>query len=308
MPLIAQRAVMAAKEETVEGTPETLAAADAFLSFEPSFDYDLETHDRNPIRPTLSMLNPVSGRRYGILTFKCELKGSGTAGTAPKFGKLFKFCKMTETIVAVTSVTYTPASTGDPSCTIAFYVDGKRYQLAGARGTWKFTANVGEPVMVEFTFWGKATITDQTLLSSITFDSTEPQPLLNTSLTIHADTSHIAANLEMDIANTLALRPDISQSDGIKSILIPDRRPVGAIQVEERTVADFDYYGRLQNGTLGNFSTVLGATAGNITTITAPQVRFMELGQEFRDGILVLNLAMMFILSSGDDEISIALT
>lgn len=308
MPLIAQRALMVAKQEVTEGTAETLANTDGFLCYEPTFDEVTDIHDRDPIRNSLSPMTPVTGRRYGVMTFKIEVKGSGTAGTAPEWGKLMKFCKMTETVVAVTSVTYTPASTGDASATIAFYVDGKRYQLVGARGTWRFAASVGEIVFLEFTFWGKCTITDQTLLTGTTFNSTIPQPLLSTAFTLHANTAHIVESVEMDIANTLALRPDISQSDGIKSVLVPNRRPVGSIKVEERLASDFDFYGRLFAGTTGNFSLTLGATAGNIMTITAPVARIIEIGQEFRDGILVLNVGLIFVMSSGDDEISLALT
>jgi len=308
MPLIAQRACMAAKEEGTEGSAETLTNADAFLCYEPSFDDVTDIHERNPIRPTLSQMNPVTGRYYGVLTFKVELKGSGTAGTAPEWGKLFKFCKMTHTNVPVTSDTYTPASSGDPSCTVAFYVDGKRYQLAGARGTWRFSANVGEIVMVEFTFWGIATITDQTLLSSISYDDTVPEPLLGTSLTVHSDTDFICEMFELDLGNTLALRPDISATTGIKSILVPDRKCVGSIKVEERLVSDEDIYGKLFDGTEGNLSVTLGATAGNICTITAPKLRYTDITQEFRDGILVLTCAFQLNMSSGDDEISLAFT
>lgn len=309
MPLIAQRAVMAAKQEVTEGTAETLANTDCFLVYEPTFDEVTDIHDRDPFRPTLSPMAPVTGRRYGVMTFKVELKGSGTAGTAPEWGKLMKFCKMTETVVAVTSVTYTPASTGDPSATVAFYVDGKRYQIVGARGTWRFAANVGEFVMLEFTFWGaKATITDQTLLTGTTFNSTVPQPVLSANFTLHSSTTHIVESLEIDLANTMALRPSISESDGIKSVLIPSRRPVGSVKTEEQLVSAFDYYGRLFAGTTGNYALTIGAVAGNIVNITAPVARLIEIGQEFRDGILVLNVGLMFVMSTGDDELSVALT
>jgi hypothetical protein len=309
MPLIAQRAVMAAKQETVEGTAETLVNTDAFLVYEPSFDEVTDIHDRDPFRPTLSQMSPVTGKRYGVMTFKVELKGSGTAGTAPEWGKLLKFCKMAETVVPATSVTYLPASTADPSGTIAFYVDGKRYQIVGARGTWRFSANVGEFVLLEFTFWGaKPTITDTAILTGTTFNSTIPQAVLSTLFTFHSLTTHIVETVEIDIANSMALRPSIAESDGIKSVLIPTRRPVGSMKVEETLVGTFDFYGRLYAGTTGNYSLTLGATAGNIVVITAPVVRIIEIGQEFRDGILVLNVGLMFVMSAGDDEISIALT
>jgi hypothetical protein len=43
---------------------------------------------------------------------------------------------MSETIVAVTSVTYAPASNSTDSLTMYFELDGQRHALIGARGTW----------------------------------------------------------------------------------------------------------------------------------------------------------------------------
>jgi hypothetical protein len=308
MPLIAQRAALAAKQETVEGTPETLAAADVILVYEPTFDDPTDIHERNPIRPTLSQMNQVAGRRYGRLTFKVDLKGSGTAGTAPEWGKLLKFCKMSETIVPATSVTYAPVSTGDPSATLAFYVDGKKYQIAGARGTFRFAASVGEIIRLEFEFWGIVSIVDAALLTGTTFDTTVPVPFMGSAFTLHADANFIAESFEFDLANELALRPSIKAATGIASVLVSNRVPVGAIKVEERLVADFDLYGKKYTNVEGSLSMPVGATAGNIVTLTAPKVRFTDLPQEFRDNILVINVGLRFNMSAGDDEISIALT
>jgi hypothetical protein len=51
----------------------------------------------------------VANKRVSI-TFDVELSGSGTAGTAPAFGPLLKAAGLSETVVAITSVTYAGVS------------------------------------------------------------------------------------------------------------------------------------------------------------------------------------------------------
>jgi hypothetical protein len=51
----------------------------------------------------------VANKRVSI-TFDVELAGSGSAGTAPAFGPLLKAAGLSETVVAVTSVTYAGVS------------------------------------------------------------------------------------------------------------------------------------------------------------------------------------------------------
>ena len=62
-----------------------------------------------------------------------ELAGSGTAGTAPRYGALLQACGLSETIVASTSVTYAPVSSAFSSATIYFNNDGIRHILTGCR-------------------------------------------------------------------------------------------------------------------------------------------------------------------------------
>jgi len=47
---------------------------------------------------------------HQMVEFDIEMAGSGVVGTRPAYGDLFMACAMSETIVAVTSVTYAPAS------------------------------------------------------------------------------------------------------------------------------------------------------------------------------------------------------
>jgi hypothetical protein len=55
---------------------------------------------------------PIPTLEEGVVEFDVDLVGSGTAGTAPAWGPLIQACAFAEVIVASTSVTYNPVSSG----------------------------------------------------------------------------------------------------------------------------------------------------------------------------------------------------
>lgn len=306
--MLIERAQIAAKTEDVEGTAETPAAGDALLVFNPKFDPVIEQHKRNPVRSTLSHLASVSGKRMATLEFDVELKGSGTAGTAPEYGDLLKACGFSETIVESTSVTYAPASSSIPSITISLYEDGLLKKLWGARGTVDLMLEDGKPGMFHFSFTGADfSITDAALLSGASYQSAVPQPFMNASFQV-SSYSAIIEKLALDINNKLALRPSVNASSGHLSAAITDRDPKGSIDPEMVLVATEDFFGDWRSGTTAAMTATIGATAGNIATITAPALRYTKLSDAERDGIRTLGLDFDLCMSSGDDELSIALT
>jgi len=100
MTILAARTQLAAKIESVEGTAETLAAADALLCSNPTFGPDTPMGERDPVSASMSPFASVPGKRSATMEFDIELKASGTAGTAPALGKLLKACGFGETISA----------------------------------------------------------------------------------------------------------------------------------------------------------------------------------------------------------------
>jgi hypothetical protein len=135
MPILVNKTQLAARVEAVEGTAETPGAGDALLVINPTFIPLVEMHERKILSSELSRYKSLSGCRSARLRFEVELKGSGSPGVAPEWGELMRACGFDETIVPGTSVTYTPASSGIPSITLALYMDGLLTKLWGARGT-----------------------------------------------------------------------------------------------------------------------------------------------------------------------------
>lgn len=93
MTKLTKKRQLAAKIESIEGTAETLAAADAkLLAYSPKATPEPQVFDRSPVNDSFSKFGKVIGSRPIGLTFGLEMRGSGTATTEPQFGKLLKAC------------------------------------------------------------------------------------------------------------------------------------------------------------------------------------------------------------------------
>jgi hypothetical protein len=82
---------------------ETAGNSDVLL-YEPRFQDNTEFAERAPFRAQIGMLASVPTTKTGTVTFTAELKGSGTAGTAPQIGKLLRACGTKQTINSGTAV------------------------------------------------------------------------------------------------------------------------------------------------------------------------------------------------------------
>lgn len=307
-----RRSVLGGKIEVTPGTPETLAGTDANnLPMDLKFDLEAPLFERKIFDNSISQFQPIVGTRKATVTMKLELKGSGTAGTAPALGKFLKACGMTETVVAVTSVTYAPnTDSPQPSLTIGMYRDGLRKQAAGCRGTFKYSAKNGEPGMLEFTFQGLYDgVTDQTILVPSGVETTVPRPLLSALFQFHAFAGKIAS-IDFDMNNTVAMREDANTASGFIGALITSRDAKGTITPEEELVATLDWYGRMLAGTAGNFTFKHPGSAGNIVTTTCPAAIITKVTEQDRNGLAALGVdfALVRSVAAGNDEMSIAFT
>ncbi|BBK44124.1 hypothetical protein STVA_41440 [Allostella vacuolata] len=94
-----QLAVEMQPDPGVEEAPD--AAADAIkvrtsMGYSPNFD----SIDTDYLQASLTQSAPITGGGNVGFTLPCFLKGSGTAGTAPDFGKLIRACGLSETLTA----------------------------------------------------------------------------------------------------------------------------------------------------------------------------------------------------------------
>lgn len=308
-PLHKQRAVLAAKIEAVEGTGETLAAADGILALSGEFKRNIEMVANDPLRPTFSQLASVPGKRTANIRTSVAARGSGAAGTAPEVDALLRACGFAVTNVPVTSDTYDFVSTASETVTIAYYEDGVRHQMLGSRGSATFGGAVGEFMVWNFDFLGvEDTVTDVAIITP-TYNTTVPQPLLSTTFTLFGATV-IGNSFSMDFGNVLSPRQDFTQASGHKSVFYGGRVPVGNFVVEKELMAANNWYQRMEDGTEGAFQLVLGASAGNIITVDCPKAQIMDITEQNDGGKAMLSLDVKLNLSvnAGDDELTLAFT
>lgn len=307
--MIVKRAQIAAKAEATEGTAETLAGADAFLAMNINFNPEIEMGARDNVTSSLSVFSQVPGARKATMEFDVELKGSGAVATAPALGKLLLACGFGEAIVAATSVTYKPASTGIGTMSLALYNDGVRYGIFGARGNVSLKLEKGKPGLLHFVFTGADfTVTDVAILSSaVSYETTKPVPFLTATLTIDSYAALLGA-LEFNMNNEVALRSDVNASSGNKTAVITGRKPTLSIDPEMVTVATYDFFGKWRSGNEGALTLALTGAAGNICTITAPKVQYTGAKLADNSGIRSLGVDCQLNRNAGDDELVIAFT
>jgi len=92
--MLIRKRQLAAKIEAVEGTAETLLAADAgiLVNFSPKASYDPQMYQRDPVRATLSKMGKLAGKRSAGIDFSIELKGSGSVIVEPEWLRLIRAC------------------------------------------------------------------------------------------------------------------------------------------------------------------------------------------------------------------------
>ena len=308
--LLTRRKVILAKPESTYNTdPTPTEGADAILCENPVWSSaGLKMIERVAARPSLGALKQVYGGRLLQLAFGVEVKGSGTAGTAPEIGPLLRACGFDETIVASTSVTYGPVSTSLESVTFYIYEDGKRIILTGCRGNVSFTLATGGKVMAQFTFTGHEAAQTDVALASPTYNSNVPAPFIGATFTVDSYAA-VINQITCDMGNNIAMPTDANASDGYGEIQITSRDVNGAIDPLDELVATEDFIGNFKSGAAMAMQTgVIGSTAGNRFAFSWPAISYRDAGPQDREGIAALNLPYGAAEATTDDEISIAFT
>jgi len=311
MALLLRKRLILVETESTYGTDPTPDGADAVLVRDLNITpQQSDTVSRELIRPYLGASEILLANTRVECTFSVELAGSGTAGTAPQYGKALQACGLSETIVAATSVTYAPVSSSFDSVTIHYNIDGVRHKVTGARGTFTLNANVGEIPTIDFTFTGIYNAPDDSALPTATY-ANQATPLIfkngNTDTFSLLSYSGCLQSVSMDLGNTIVYRELIGCD---KEVLITDRSANGTVVVEAPTIAQKDYFAAaLTDATLGNLTFQHGTAAGNIVDFSSTRVDIGDVSYSDQDGIAMLNMPYTAIPSTaGNDEFSLIYT
>jgi len=311
MALKTQKSILLAKIESAYGTdPTPTTSADAVQVYGVELEIKREANERRPIDVTLSPLQPIMGMGEAKVSFEVDLKGSGTAGTIADWGVLHKACGFFNTNTPSTSDVLKPDDTPTDSVTLYVYKDGLLYKVVGCRGEVKHVFEAGKIVRLKYEFQGLYDIpTDVALPSAVTVDTTKPVPAIGAAFTF-GSYSAVIDKLELGLNNEISRNDDLNATYGVQSFEVTGRKPKGKMTVNAvlRATSNADFWSYMNAGTTKALSIVIGATAGNIATITAPVCTVVSVKPGSNNGIDTFEIEFELDRSSGGDELSIALT
>lgn len=301
------------KTESTYGTDSTPAGTDACqvrnLEVTP---VESDVLSRELVRPYLGASPQLIANNRVSVTFEVEYSGSGTAGTAPRYGSLLKACGFSETVVASTSVTYAPVSASFSSVTIYYSTDGVRHKVTGARGTYSLNLTSNQIPVINFTMTGQYVAPTDTADPTPTFTSQAIPKIFNdtntTAFTLFSETDLPLQSCQLDVGNEVVYRELVNSS---KEVIIVDRAGTGSLVIEMPTLASHDFFADAIASTTGNLSILHGTTAGNIITLASAANAISLGGPTYSEdsGIVMLNLPFTLVPgSSGNDEFTLAYT
>jgi len=311
MALLARKTYILVKTESTYGTNSSPANTDAVLvknlELTPLAG---DVVSRELIRGYLGNSESLIAQTYVQLTFEVELAGSGTAGTAPRYGPALQACGMALTTVASTSNTYAPVSSSPSSATIVYNTDGLNHVLTGCRGSFSITCEVGAIPTISFTMTG--IYNSPTDVSPVSASYTnQATPLVfrqgNTSAFSIFSYSGLLQSFSFDLANETVYRQLVGSSAG--EVLITDRKPAGSCMIEAPTIATKDFFAIALASATGGLSFLHGTAAGNRVTFNSPQTDITTPAYGETDGVRMLNLPYVSVpTTAGNDEFSLAFT
>jgi len=309
MALTRKRLILVKKEATY-GTDSSPVGGDALLVRNLDITpIEADLVSRDLIRPYLGNSPSLISNSRVSVTFQVELAGSGTLGTAPRYGAVLQACGMSETIAPSTSVTYAPVSALFSSATIYFNNDGVLHKATGCRGTFTINATVGQIPTIDFTMTGVYNAPTDTAAPSVTY-ADQASPLIfkegNTSAFQFFSYAGCLQSVTFDIANSIIYRELVNCT---KEVLITDRRPSGTVMIEAPALSIKDYFNIAQTETTGNLTFLHGTTAGNRVTFNAAQCDVSNPSYGDQDGVQMLNIPYIAVpTTAGNNEVSLVYT
>jgi hypothetical protein len=307
--------VVFVKIETTYGTDSVPVAGTnaVFTMAAPQFAPEgLRMNERPGVRASLGELQRIYGGSLAKISFPVELKGSGTAGTAPEIGSLLRACAMGETVVAVTSVTYRPISSSHESVTIYWFEGGrKRHILTGCRGTATLRVSAGGVPFIDFELIGHVSDPSDQTQPTPTINATVPRAALSMAITV-GGVSVVVRDWSVALNNTIALPPSVAAADGYSEIQVTGRKVGGEITLEAELASVINVDTQLSGGTGSAFASgQLGSVAGNRVNITSAAGGLVWTDRQFGEGDGLRLRTMPFQLvetSAQNDELAIAFT
>lgn len=283
MSVLWRNKVLLAKLETTYGTDAAPAGGDAILATDvrmsPMQGQDL---DRNLDTPHGGPTGTIPIELHHTISFKVEMTGSGTAGTAPRWGRLLRACGCAETVAAGTSVTYNRVFSDIESVTLHLNIGGTLYAMVGGRGTAAFDVSASGIPFIEFEFTALYVAPAGAAIPVPDFSGI-PDPLAasdaNTPVFTVGGTALVMRSFRMSLAN----RVEAQFLIGEEEVLLDGHENTIEARVRAVPLADFDPFAAA--AAQDKLAVVIehGKTAGNIVNIACPRAQ-MQRPEGLEDG------------------------
>jgi len=317
--------VILAKVEATYGTDAAPAgASDAILVSDFSITpLDAQNIDRNIVRGYFGASEQLVGAANVKCSFSVELAGSGTAGTAPQWGRLLTACAGAEAsaLTARNRCEYTPVSTALKSVSIYYYDDGVLHKLLGAMGDMKVGLKIGERPMLSFDFVGLdggISAATPSGTSYAAFKTPVPVTKANTAMDVKlgvtwaAATGFAAGTAYPSTGLELAWNNKVSHVKLLSSerIDITDRAISGSVTLDLTPAQEVSLMATVKANSTQALGFTLGSTAGNILEVYAPAVQLINPKKADVEGSRLVSYDLRLVPSaagSGNDEIKLVL-
>jgi hypothetical protein len=281
-PKLNVRQTLLAKIETTTGTAIALAAGDGQMNvYNVQHSYDIPMEAR-PGQAGYSKLESVAGTQYASIEFDCDLTGGGASATYPAFATTLLLACGFGQASNVFSLGY---QSSQPTLTMGCYIDGVKFAIAGAAGTVKFPLRAGFPCKtMHFKFMGKVVADSDVALVTPTAFNVLPPRFAGNTLSIAGSYTPYISQIEIDVNNTLQLRPYQADSTGASACYIVDRTPQITLDPELQLVATRDWLTKLTGYTTESLSVAVGTSAQNIITFASTYAQWLDVGLGDRNG------------------------
>lgn len=317
MPLVALPKVLLAKTEVTYKTDAspTGAANAILLRDDPTLTpIAINTDERNNAKAFFGHNQQLVAASYRKMAFNLELGGCGTPlGAAAPYSHLIKACGFNQTLVATTSCSHAPITSGIDSLSEYFWIGDKKYIMLGARGNAKFSFAYGKIPMAMFEYTGllpasNDVVDDSSYGGALTLTAwKQPQPVNfanTTAFSLHGFGSVELYSMEIDMGNQVVYRNLPNAED----VVITGRQPTASIKIAEPTLAQKNYFTNMKGAILDVLSLTHGVGGGNIINFAAPKFQITDISQGDQDNVRTLDIKGRLMPNAGNDELVITLT
>lgn len=203
---------------------------------------------------------------------------------------------------------YDPVSAAFDSATLYYNAGGVQHIVLGARGTLTLEIAANAIPSLKFSFTGLLGTIDDVAISTPTYTGFgNPVAVNSTNTTGQVFSKQLTggssgiqlSKLTFDLGNQVNYRLLV----GSESVVISGRKPKGSLSIEMTSVAFYDWFTAVKNGTTGYLAIQNGTVAGQRVRIDLPKAQLENPKYSESDGIVMLDLDYRAIWTSGNDEV-----